>query len=94
MKAIVTHVDYDKANHITFIEDLSNITGSVTITNDAENVVDWCRSIYGNRVRIVYKDTDMEWWEIVWSLELDRGTVVTFKPWHGLEWDILSRVEK
>lgn len=91
MKAMVTHVDYDKENNITFLEDLSNTTGSMTITNDAENVVDWCRSIYGNRIRIVYKDTENEWWEIKWTLERHHGTTVDFKQWHGLEWDILSR---
>jgi hypothetical protein len=89
MKAMVTQVDRDIANNIVFLEDLSNITGSITITNDAENVVTWCREIYGNRVRIVYKDTEQEWWEICWALEL-HGTDVWFKPWHGLMWSLLS----
>lgn len=92
MKAMVTLVDRDVKNNITFLEDLSNLTGSVTITNDAEGVVTWCRELYGNRVRIVYKDTVNEWWEIKWTIGLD-GTHVTFKPWYGIEWDILSRVE-
>lgn len=63
----------------------------MTITNDAEHVVDYCRALYGNKVRVVYKDTDNEWWEIKWSLELDRGTVVSFERWNGLAWDILKR---
>ena len=92
MRAMVTQVDRDIKNNIVFLEDLSTITGSITITNDAENVVTWCREIYGNRVRIVYKDTDNEWWEICWALE-HHGTDVWFKPWHGLAWDKLSRVE-
>ena len=87
-------VDRDKENNIVFIEDDFDIHGGLkTITNDAENVVTYFRSLYGNRIRIVYRDTDMEWWEIVWSLELDVGTVVSFKQWHGLAWDKLSRVE-
>jgi hypothetical protein len=65
----------------------------MTITNDAEAVVDYYRSIYGNRIRIVYLDTDGKWWEIKWSLELAFGTVVSFKPWHGLVWDKLTKVE-
>jgi predicted double-glycine peptidase len=92
MKATVTHVDRDVTNNIVFLEDISKHTGSMSVTNDAEGVVSWFRSIYGNRVRIVYKDTDNEWWEIVWSID-HSGTQVTFKQWHGLEWDILSRKE-
>jgi hypothetical protein len=91
MKAMVTQVDRDVKNNIVFIEDLSNLTGSISITNDAENVVTWFRELYGNRIRIVYKDTDNEWWEIVWTLERHHGTTVDFKPWHGLVWDILKR---
>lgn len=91
MKAMVTQVDRDIKNNIVFIEDLSNHTGSISITNDAENVVTWFREIYGNRIRIVYKDTNNEWWEICWALEL-HGTDVWFKQWHGMVWDKLSRV--
>ena len=92
MKAMVTVVERDIKNDIVFVEDLSNLTGSITITNDAENVVDYFRSLYGNRVRVVYKDTDQEWWEIVWSID-HRGTDVWFKQWHGLFWDKLTKVE-
>ena len=91
MKAMVTQVDRDEKHNITFIEDISKHTGSMSVTNDAEGVVTWFRAIYGNRIRIVYKDTDNEWWEIKWSLEHPSRTVVEFKPWYGLEWDILSR---
>lgn len=87
-------VDRDKENNIVYIEDDFDIHGGLkTVTNDAENVVTYFRSIYGNRIRIVYRDTDMEWWEIVWSLEHPSRTVVSFKQWHGLTWDKLSRVE-
>lgn len=90
MKAMVTLVDRDVKNNIVFIEDLSNHTGSVSITNDAERVVSWFRELYGNRIRIVYKDTVNEWWEIVWSLELGY-TDVSFERWNGLAWDLLKR---
>lgn len=81
----------DTINNIAFLEDKATHFGCMTITNDAEHVVDYCRSLYGNKVRVVYKDTDNEWWEIKWSLELDRGTVVSFERWNGLAWDILKR---
>lgn len=90
MKAMVTLVDRDVKNNIVFLEDLSNITGSITITNDAENVVTFCREIYGNRVRIVYKDTQQEWWEIV-TVESKTSVYVRFDRWNGLAWDLLKR---
>lgn len=91
MKAAVSLVERDIENNITYLEDRSNMLGTMSITNDAENVVTWCREIYGNRVRIVYKDTDNEWWEICWALE-HHGTDVWFKQWHGLVWDKLTKV--
>ena len=85
-------VDRDKENNIVFIEDDFDIHGGITtVTNDAENVVDYFRSLYGNRIRIVYRGTDMEWWEIVWSID-HRGTDVWFRQWHGLVWDKLTKV--
>ena len=91
MKAAVSLVERDIENNITYLEDRSNMFTTISITNDAENVVDYCRSIYGNKVRVVYKDTEGEWWEIKWSLELDEGTVVNFERWNGLAWDLLQR---
>lgn len=91
MRACSRFRDRDDKNNIVFIEDMANQTGGMTITNDAEAVVNYYRSIYGNQVRIVYLDTDKEWWEIVWTLERHHGTSVDFKPWHGLAWDILKR---
>ena len=91
MKAAVSLVERDIENNITYLEDRSNMLGTMSITNDAENVVTWCREIYGNRVRIVYKDTDNEGWEICWALE-HHGTDVWFKQWHGLVWDKLTKV--
>ncbi len=91
MRACSRFRDRDAKNNIVFIEDMANQTGGMTITNDAEAVVNYYRSIYGNGIRIVYLDTDEEWWEIVWTLERHHGTSVDFKPWHGLAWDILKR---
>ena len=93
MRAKVAIANRDIDNDIVFLKDMSNQLGGMTITNDAEHVVDYCRALYGNRVRVVYLDTDSEWWEIVWTLERHHGTTVDFKPWNGIAWDILSRVE-
>ena len=93
MKARCSIVERDDKHNIVVLQDLSPQYGSRTITNDAEAVVDYYRNIYGNGVRIVYLDTDNEWWEILWTLERHHGTTVDFKPWHGLVWDRLSRIE-
>ena len=90
MKAKVAITNRDIDNDIVYLKDMSNQLGGMSVTNDAEHVVDYCRSLYGNRVRVVYLDTDNEWWEIKWSLELDRGTVVSFAQWNGLAWALLS----
>ena len=92
MRARCSIVERDDKNNIVFLEDLSPQLGSRSITNDAEAVVDYYRSLYGNRVRIVYLDTDSEWWEIVWSIG-HSGTEVSFKQWHGMVWDKLTKVE-
>ena len=93
MRARSGIVERDEKNNIVFVKDLSPYDDGMTITNDAEAVVDYYRSVYGNRVRIVYLDTNEEWWEIEWTLERHRGTTVDFKPWYGLVWDKLSRTE-
>lgn len=93
MKSRFHQVDRNREHNIVWIEDDCDANGDpryMSVTNDAENVVTYYRTMYGNRIRIVYRDTNMEWWEIAWELHLD-GTRVSFKQWHGLEWDILSR---
>ena len=90
MRASFRVGDRDAKNNIIYLEDYANQTGGMTITNDAEAVVDYYRSLYGNGVRIVYLDTDKEWWEIVWSIG-QYDTDISFKQWHGLAWDILKR---
>lgn len=93
MKSRFHQVDRNITHNIVWIEDDSDAYGGtvMSVTNDAENVVTHFRNIYGNRIRIVYRDTNMQWWEICWALEI-HGTDVWFKEWHGLDWDILSRV--
>lgn len=96
MRSRFHQVDRDAKNNIVYIDDDCELYGGnvMSVTNDAENVVNHFRSIYGNRVRILYRGTDMQWWEIVWSLEHPSRTVVSFKEWHGLAWDKLSKVEQ
>ena len=105
MKARCSIVERDDKNNIVFLKDLANQYGGITITNDAEAVVDYYRSIYGNRVRVVYLDTDEEWWELDWVMhsalpdQIDWAMYnptrvdVAFKPWNGTVWDKLSRVD-
>jgi len=88
-----TIVDVDDKNKIFFIEDMCHLTGEMSITNDAESVCNYFRVTHGKDWRIVYKDTDGEWWEIVRNTTLGwtSGDTVGFKRWNGLAWDILQR---
>jgi hypothetical protein len=79
-------IETDRVNQILYIEDVCHLTGGMSITNDAENVLHHIHDIYGYTWRVVYKDTDQAWWEIV-----DHILVVQVNPWHGLAWDILQR---
>ena len=85
-------VDFDADHGIVWIEDACDANGDakMSVTNDAEYVVHYLQRVYGRSIRIVYRDTMMEWWEIVQPYTWSLGAV-SFKPWHGLEWDILSR---
>lgn len=86
------NVDIDNKNRISFIEDISHLTGGMTITNDAENVWQYFQNALGTNWRVVYKDTDNEWWEIVpVHAHRKNGGYVRFDKWHGLAWDILKR---
>lgn len=93
MRARCSIVERDDKNNIVFLKDLANQTGGMTITNDAEAVVDYYRSIYGNRVRVVYEDTNSEWWELDWAMHDPTRVDVAFKPWYGVVWDKLSKVD-
>ena len=94
MKSKFHQVDHNREHNIVWIEDDCDANGDakMSVTNDAENVVTWFRSLYGNRIRIVYRDSNMEWREICWSLE-HHGTEVSFRPWYGLVWAQLTKVE-
>lgn len=66
--------------------------GQTSITNDAENVLRFFQQLYGPKYRVVYKDTDGEWWEMFWAPGWGAGQWrIAFKEWHGLDWDILTR---
>jgi hypothetical protein len=91
MKAKVSITNRDIDNDIVYLKDMSTHLGGMSITNDAEHVVDYCRSLYGNRVRVVYEDTDNELWEIKWILAQGLNPAVSFERWNGLAWDILKR---
>ena len=93
MHRCVCHVvEVNREHKIVFIEDFANVTGAMSITNDAENVLRHFQEQHSGDWRVVYKDTDGEWWEIVNEPSLLSYDIV-FKPWNGLVWDILSRKE-
>ena len=94
MKAQFMVVEHDQEHNIVFIEDIANLTGGTTITNDAEEVVNYFRYAYGDRVRIVYLDTDQAWWEIEWYMHDPNRCDVRFRPWNGLVWDRLTKAEE
>jgi hypothetical protein len=84
------YIDEQNYNHkIVFLVDRN--AGSCSITNDAENVLDYFKLLYGVDWRVVYKDTDDTWWEIAGNYWGDEDKALEFKPWNGLAWDILSR---
>lgn len=74
---------------ILFIIDLN--LGGMSVTNDAERVFEWCQYNHGkgtvNGIRVVYRDSEGEWSEMVREL----NGWINFKPWHGLDWDLLKR---
>ena len=90
MKAQFALVEKNFKHYIIFIEDIANHTGGCTITNDAEAVYKHIQDLYLNNWRVVYKDTDNEWWEIIKVIATDCE-YIRFEKWHGLEWDILKR---
>ena len=89
MKSNWTIEHLDTKNQIVYIEDLN---GPTSVTNDVESVLQHIKINYGTRYRLVYKDTDGEWWEA----KRMHGTHpaewrMVFERWHGIEWDILRR---
>lgn len=73
---------------IIYIKDLN--LGRMSVTNDAENVFRIINKIVYPGRRVVYQDSDGEWFEM-FMLEGTDFAYVGFKPWHGEVWDILSK---
>lgn len=87
------HRDHDR--QIVYIVDANQ--GGMSITNDAQGVLNYHRDLLGSDWRVVYQDTQGEWWEIVetYVSTLDQGVTrieetLGFEPWSGLAWDILK----
>lgn len=78
-----------KEGDIVFIRDLD--LGGRSVTNDAEAVYEECQNAHG-ACRLVYQDSQGEWAEIV-KQTMWMGETIGFRPWHGLVWDQLSRVD-
>lgn len=92
MRCNFSTVAVNEEHKIVFVEDAND--GGTTITNDAEAAYDYLTKLYGFDHRVVYQDTDGEWWEIIGIRDYTNShhpREVLFKPWHGLSWDILSR---
>lgn len=92
MRAQFAMVKMDYDHNIIFIEDIANHTGGTTITNDAEAVFKHIDENYSHAAptplywRIVYKDTNNEWWEIIEH----HDEPLRFEKWHGHTWDALK----
>ena len=97
MRAQFAMVEMDYKHNIIFIEDIANHTGGITITNDAEAVYRHIDLTYSHASptpfywRVVYKDTNNEWWEmkkvVGWG---DGDAYMKFDKWHGHTWDKLK----
>ncbi len=74
---------------IAFIRDLD---GPVSVTNEAEEVYAYIRDQWPSLTRVVYQGTDGEWFEIVKTTSW-MGESIGFRPWHGVVWDRLQRIE-
>jgi hypothetical protein len=66
-----------ETDEFVFIEDLD--LGNISVTNDAEYVVQTILSAHGNRHRIIYKDSEGQWDELVH----DGNQFVDFAPYKG-----------
>ena len=80
----------DPMEVIVFIRDLN--LGRMSVTNDAEAVFEACQKAHG-RCRVIYKDSEDEWWEIAQAAGWSPGEWrIVFRPWHGMVWDKLTKV--
>ena len=85
----------DTEHNIIFIRDLN--TGKTSVTNDAENVFQYIDEKYSHAAptpsywRVVYLDSENEWWEMVPGRQSRMGTFhINFEKWHGHTWDALN----
>lgn len=79
-------------HRFVFIKDLN---GPKSVTNDAENVVAEIAKKFGVKVRVVYLDSQDEWWEIGWAHGPAPGDWrIVFEKWHGFTWDKLKNAER
>lgn len=61
-----------------YLDDLANRHQTMSVTNDADEVVKWCLRKFP-RHRIVYRDTDGRWDQLCHDGEKFTG----FKSWKG-----------
>ena len=73
---------------IIFIKDSNK--GRMSVTNDADEVFRIINKIVYPGRRVVYQDSDGEWFEMIMNYGTDWSEV-GFKTWHGEVWDILSK---
>lgn len=96
MRAQFAMVEKDYKHNIIFIEDIANHTGGCTITNDAEAVFKHIDVMHSHDApsplywRVVYKDTNNEWWEMIREDHPWEGNIISFEKWHGHNWDALK----
>lgn len=96
MRAQFAMVEMDYKHNIIFIEDIANHTGGCTITNDAEAVFRHIDENYSHAAptpmywRVVYKDTNNEWWEMIANESRIGNLYIRFEKWHGIVWDALK----
>lgn len=75
-----SHADFRvvaETDEFVFIEDLD--MGSMSVTNDAEYVVQTVLINHGTQRRIIYKDSEGQWDELVH----DTNQFVDFAPYKG-----------
>jgi hypothetical protein len=82
-------ITFNGPRRIIFIEDLN--LGRMSVTNDAYAVLQDVWSNFQGHPRVVYKDSEGVWSEIILKEAWTQN--VTFKPWHGVAWDILQDKE-
>jgi hypothetical protein len=84
----------DRDNNIIYIRD-TNV--GMSVTNDAENVYNYINRTYGHeaptwkRWRVVYMDSQNEWWEMIPEAQRYDIEYMRFERWHGIVWDVLKR---